>query len=70
VKSWAAFEDKVGEIRDKYGTCENPARLGHQMNNAIFFRGQADYDWHLEITLERYSGSPEHTIGDVGENTT
>ena len=58
VKSWAGFKDKVAEISEIYGTCKNPALLGHEMQNTILFRGQADYDWHLETTLERYSSSP------------
>ncbi len=57
VKCWAEFKDKVAEIDDMYGTCKNPALVGHEMKNSILFRGQADYNWSLETTLERYSSS-------------
>jgi hypothetical protein len=56
VKSWAGFEGKVAEISDRYGIHKVPA-MGREYQNTILYRGQADYDWHLRTTLERYSGS-------------
>jgi hypothetical protein len=56
VLSWAGFKDKVAEIREMYGTYKNPS-LGREIQNTILYRGQADYGWHLETTLERYSRS-------------
>ena len=52
LKSWDEYPKKIFEIRKKYASHEV---AGIQHRNVILFRGQADSEWHLETTLERYS---------------
>ncbi|MFH1887344.1 MAG: FRG domain-containing protein [Pseudomonadota bacterium] len=51
IDSWDQFHEKIGEIRDEYGSYET---AGIREENSIFFRGQADARWGLKSTLERY----------------
>ena len=52
LSSWAEFPPIVDGINADYGEHEI---AGHRQRNLVLYRGQADYDWRLNSTLERFS---------------
>ena len=54
INSWDEFPNTIDQIRREYGEHE---AAGIKEKNLILYRGQADYKWHLESTLERFSSS-------------
>jgi hypothetical protein len=54
LTSWDKFRATVATIREKHGVC---VQNGQSFKNQILFRGQADAQWRLETTLERW-GKP------------
>jgi len=54
LDNWMQFNSTVNEIREKYGHYKVPgSEILHP--NQILYRGQANSDWKLETTLERFS---------------
>lgn len=52
LDSWSEFIATVKDIFSEYGT----HKLGkYELTNRILFRGQANAEWPLETTLERFS---------------
>lgn len=52
--SWSEFEKTIANIKEKYSVDRIPEH-GIELPVPIFYRGQADYCWKLETTLERYT---------------
>jgi hypothetical protein len=55
ISSWDEFSSTIEKINAEYGSF-NIAHLKEK--NRILYRGQADSEWSLESTLERFSSSP------------
>jgi len=52
ISSWTEFPPVINQIKADYGEHEI---AGIKQRNLILYRGQADYDWRLNSTLERFS---------------
>lgn len=53
--SWGDFEKIIGQIEGLRQEAEAKAQKGQYVLE-LFYRGQADFRWHLETTLERSVG--------------
>ncbi len=51
LNSWTDFAPTLKKIQDEFGTYEI---MGHVEKNKILYRGQADFNWKLQTTLERF----------------
>lgn len=63
--SWGDFEKIIGQIEGLRQEAEAKAQKGQVPE--LFYRGQADFRWHLETTLERSVGFAV-SLNDYYEN--
>lgn len=54
ISSWDKFPEAINSIVAEYGEYDV---VGNKYNNRIIYRGQADHEWRLESTLERFFSS-------------
>lgn len=55
LSSWAEFHPTIDKIKADYGEHEV---AGIKQTNLILYRGQPNYEWRLNSTLERFSSHP------------
>ena len=56
LKSWDEFRSMIDGIRSEYG--KRKTAWGQEVTNDILYRGQADANWPLQTTLERWVSEP------------